>query len=102
MLCRQSGGTAGLGAMCLGAEALVPPVYSRIIEGFRRRGVDRRRLEFFAIHVECDDDHAATMYEILVRQTEKSPSCKITALNAGDIALGARLRFFDALTKRVQ
>jgi thiaminase len=102
MLCRQPRGTAGLGAMCLGAEGLVPAVYARIVEGFRRRGVDRGRLEFFSIHIECDDDHAATMYEILARQAEKSPSCRITALNAGDMAVSARLRFFDALTKRVQ
>jgi pyrroloquinoline-quinone synthase len=102
MLCRQPLGTAGLGAMCLGAEGLVPPVYARIIEGFRHRDVDPRRLEFFAIHIECDDDHAATMYEILERQTKKSPSCRITALNAGDIAVNARLRFFDALMKRAQ
>jgi len=102
MLCRQSRGTAGLGALCLGAEGLVPAVYGRIIEGFLSHGVESSRLEFFAIHIECDDDHAATMYEILARQTEESPSCRITALNAGDIAVSARLRFFDALVKRVQ
>jgi pyrroloquinoline-quinone synthase len=102
MLCRQPRGTAGLGAMCLGAESLVPAVYARIVEGFRCRGVDPRRLEFFSIHIECDDGHAATMYEVLVRQTEESPSCQITALNAGDIAISARLRFFDALLKKVQ
>lgn len=102
MLCQQPLGTAGLGAMCLGAEGLVPAMYSRIIEGFRRHGVDLKRLEFFTIHIECDDDHAATMYDILARQAEESPSRKITALNAGDIAVNARLRFFDALMKRVQ
>jgi pyrroloquinoline-quinone synthase len=102
MLCRQPRGTAGLGAMCLGAEGLVPAMYARIIEGFRRRDIDLKRLEFFSIHIECDDDHAAAMHEILARQTEKSSSCLITALNAGDVAVGARLRFFDALMKKVQ
>lgn len=102
MLCRQPRGTAGLGAMCLGAEGLVPAMYARIMEGFRHCGVDDKRLAFFAIHIECDDDHAATMYEILARQTEDSPSARITALNAGDIAVNARLRFFDALTGRAQ
>jgi len=100
MLCRQPRGTAGLGAMCLGAEGLVPAMYARIVEGFRHHDVDLRRLEFFSIHIECDDDHAATMYDILLRQAEQSPSCKITALNAGDIAVRARLRFFDALMER--
>lgn len=102
MLCRQPGGTAGLGAMCLGAEALVPAIYARIIEGFRHHGVEHRRLEFFTIHIECDDGHAATMHEILARQTEMTPSCRIAALTAGDIAVNARMRFFDALMKKVQ
>jgi pyrroloquinoline-quinone synthase len=102
MLCRQPRGTTGLGAMCLGAEGLVPALYARIVEGFLRRGVTARRLEFFAIHIECDDEHATTMYEILARQLEESPSHRIAALNAGEIAVGARLRFFDALMKPVQ
>jgi pyrroloquinoline-quinone synthase len=102
MLCRQPRGTAGLGAMCLGAEALVPPLYARILEGFRHCGVDSRRLDFFSIHIDCDDDHAATMHAILARQTEAMPSCKIAALNAGEIAIGARIRFFDALMNGVQ
>jgi pyrroloquinoline-quinone synthase len=101
MLCRQPMGTAGLGAMCLGAEGLVPAMYSRIVLGFRHHDVDLRRLEFFTIHIECDDGHAATMNEILVKQAEECPSSLIAALNAGDIAVGARLRFFDALMKKV-
>jgi pyrroloquinoline-quinone synthase len=100
MLCRQPRGIAGLGAMCLGAEGLVPAMYARIIEGFEHHDIDRRRLEFFTLHIECDDDHAATMYDILVREAGRSPSCTITALNAGDVAVGARLRFFDALMER--
>jgi hypothetical protein len=40
------------------------------------------------------------MHEMLARQAEASPSRRITALNAGDIAVSARLRFFDALMTR--
>jgi pyrroloquinoline quinone (PQQ) biosynthesis protein C len=97
MLCRQPHGTAGLGAMCLGAEALVPLVYARLLDGFRHCGIGKERLEFFTLHIECDDDHAATMQQILVKQAERMPSCRIVALNAGEIAVSARLRFFDAL-----
>ena len=102
MLCRQPRGIAGLGAMCLGAEALVPSVYTRIVDGFRHCGVDSRRLEFFTLHIECDDDHAETMQEILARRTESSPSDGVAALNAGEIAVSARHRFFDALMNGVQ
>jgi pyrroloquinoline-quinone synthase len=97
MLCRQPGGVAGLGALCLGAEALVPAVYARIVQGFRRHGVPPERLEFFYIHISCDDDHAATMVEILDGYCAGSPLHKLSAITAGDIAVGARMRLFDAL-----
>jgi pyrroloquinoline quinone (PQQ) biosynthesis protein C len=102
MLCRQPGGLVGLGALCLGAEAVVPTMYARIIDGFRGCGVDMDRLQFFAMHVECDDDHAQTMYEIIARRISSSHSSRISALNAGEIAIKARLRFFDALVKETR
>lgn len=100
MLCRQPRGIAGLGAMCLGAEGLVPAMYARIVQGFRSHNIYIGRLEFFSIHIECDDDHAAKMHEMLVKQTETARSNRITALNAGEIAVSARLRFFDASMER--
>lgn len=97
MLCRQPGGLAGLGALCLGAEAVVPAMYERLIEGFRNCGVSAHRLEFFRIHIDCDDGHAETMFELITRRTRNSTSSLIGALQAGEIALNARLRFFDAI-----
>ena len=102
MLCRQPGGIAGLGALCLGAEAIVPTTYARIMQGFRRHGVPDESLEFFAIHVHCDDDHARTMYSIIDRLVEQSSSHYTTMINAGEIAINARLRFFDALLRTAQ
>jgi hypothetical protein len=102
MLCRQPRGVAGLGAMCLGAEALVPAVYARIVEGFHQRGIDSRRLGFFLLHIECDDDHAATMSDILARKADTCPADGVAAINAGEIAVLARLRFFDAVMRGVQ
>jgi len=101
MLCRQPGGLAGLGALCLGGEAVVPALYTRIIDGFRSCGVGVERLRFFAIHVECDDGHADTMYEIIARKIGHSESSGISTLNAGEIVVNARLRFFDALLKEL-
>lgn len=101
MLCRQPGGLAGLGALCLGAEALVPAMYSCIVEGFRQNGVDDSRLGFFLIHMACDDDHADTMYSMIEALAAASRSAHLRVLNAGEIAVNARLRFFDALLKEV-
>jgi pyrroloquinoline-quinone synthase len=97
MLCRQPGGLAGLGALCLGAEAIVPAMYARILEGFKHHAVPEQRLEFFAIHVQCDDGHADTMLAILKRMTAQLPARRATILAAAQTAIIARLSFFDAL-----
>jgi pyrroloquinoline quinone (PQQ) biosynthesis protein C len=102
MLCRQPGGIAGLGALCLGGEAIVPAIYARLIEGFLSCGVDIDQLQFFSIHVDCDDGHAETMYEIIARKTSNSISGRISAIQAGEIAINARLRFFDAISTEIQ
>jgi pyrroloquinoline-quinone synthase len=99
MLCRQPGGISGLGALCLGAEAIVPPVYACIIDGFRGCGVDIGKLAFFTIHVDCDDGHADTMFELMARSTANSIARRISAIQAGEIAINARLRVFDTISK---
>jgi pyrroloquinoline-quinone synthase len=99
MLCRQPGGLAGLGALCLGAEAIVPTVYSSIIDGFVSHGVRLERLRFFTIHVDCDDGHAETMRVIIDRKTRESRASGLAIVNAAEIAINARLRFFDALSR---
>jgi pyrroloquinoline quinone (PQQ) biosynthesis protein C len=97
MLCRQPGSVAGLGALCMAAEAVVPSFYARIVEGFISQGVDPSALEFFTIHIEEDDEHAATMYRILARKIAASSQNESVAVHAGELAIHARLRFLDAL-----
>ena len=96
MLCRQPGGVAGLGALCLGAEAVVPALYARILEGFAAHGVPASRLSFFHIHVACDDEHAQTMFDILAEGCAQ-PGVVETVAAAATTAVSARLRMFDAL-----
>jgi pyrroloquinoline-quinone synthase len=98
MLCRQPGGISGLGALCLGAEAVVPATYARIIDGFRGCGVDAAKLTFFTIHIDCDDGHADTMLEIMARTTANSVARQISAIQAGEIAINARLRVLDTIS----
>jgi pyrroloquinoline-quinone synthase len=96
-LCRQPGGAAGLGALCLGAEAVVADMYSDLVQGFIGCGIESSRLGFFHLHIECDDDHAATMRDIITTMVEQDPTQRLIVLNAGQVALQARLRFFDGL-----
>jgi len=97
MLCRAPGGASGLGALCLGAEAIVPAMYRRIIAGFSHHGVPVARLAFFQVHVECDDDHAGTMFDILADACARSPVQREAVVAAAAAAISARMRMLDSV-----
>lgn len=96
--CRSTNPMVGLGAICLGAEAIVPHVYSTVIEGFEGIAEPRRHLEFFVIHVGCDDDHAITMRNIIARRLQAEPRSRIDLEYGAAKAIAARIAFFRALS----
>jgi pyrroloquinoline quinone (PQQ) biosynthesis protein C len=91
----------GLGALCLGAEAIVPEVYAAIVNGFRAVGEPHEHLHFFTLHIECDDDHARTMRDIILRELEREPRARLDLEYGAACAIGARVAFFDALAEEV-
>lgn len=93
--CRHPNAAFGLGAICLGAEALVPHIYSDLISGFTACGVAPEHIEFFRIHVECDDGHAQTIRDIMLSLAEGEGSQIDIMLTAGQALVDARWRFFD-------
>ena len=90
----------GLGALCLGAEAIVPHLYSTIVSGFESIGEPRANLSFFAIHIEGDDEHAVTMRRIILREIERDPASRVDLDYGAARAIAARISFFRALTER--
>ncbi len=100
--CKQRNPAYGLGALCLGAEAIVAPLYSDIIEGFLANGVKREQLKFFEIHVECDDDHAETMRQILLRIQSERPQDAALILEGAQAMIDARLEFFNGVLDGAQ
>jgi pyrroloquinoline-quinone synthase len=97
--CRNPNAAVGLGALCLGAEAIVPHVYSQVVRGFEARGETRDTLEFFHLHIGCDDEHAETMKAIIEREMTSSEQ-KLTLRCSAARAIAARVRFFRGLTKQ--
>jgi pyrroloquinoline-quinone synthase len=95
--CRDPNPARGLGALCLGAEALVPHVYADILAGFKAVGVDATDTAFFQIHVECDDGHAETMRDIMVLTAQDDPSQLDIMISSGRHLVEARSRFFSGL-----
>jgi len=100
--CKQQDAAYGLGALCLGAEAIVPALYSDIIAGFNANGIDDERLEFFRIHVECDDGHADTMRAILARLQQDDPQRGERILEGAQAMIDARLNFFNGILEGAQ
>ncbi|GAB2893772.1 TenA family transcriptional regulator [Microbulbifer echini] len=95
--CRDLRASSGLGALCLGAEALVPDLYSDIVAGFRACGVADEQLTFFLLHIECDDGHAETIRDIMVEIGSKDASQLDVMLGAGRRLVQARQQFFDSI-----
>ncbi|KPC33435.1 Uncharacterized protein ABJ99_2294 [Pseudomonas syringae pv. cilantro] len=95
--CKQPNGVYGLSALCLGAEAIVPHLYSDIVSGFAGQGVAAEKLRFFTVHIECDDGHADTLLAILSRLVIEKPSRFEIVRHAAFMMIKARLEFLDKL-----
>jgi pyrroloquinoline quinone (PQQ) biosynthesis protein C len=98
--CKDPNPASGLGALCLGAEALVPEVYASIVAGFRAHQVPDKEIAFFLIHIECDDGHAETIRDIMIDIAEKDAQQLNRMLAAGQALVDARLRFFDDILQQ--
>lgn len=88
----------GLGALCLGAEAIVPHVYRQIMHGLLCAGFPEEHLQFFPLHITGDDEHALTMKRIIDREIAANPAARGTLLEAARESIGMRAALFTAIT----
>ena len=95
--CRNANPVVGMGALCLGAEAIVPHVYSQVVKGFRAVGENEENLEFFRLHIECDDDHAFTMLEMIESELRADGKQLLPLRMAARGTIEARCAFFSAI-----
>lgn len=96
--CRDRRYARGLGALCLGAEAIVPCMYADLISGFKACGFGAKDIEFFQIHVECDDAHAETLHKIMLDTARNDPHALGLMFGAGDALVDARIEFFARIS----
>jgi pyrroloquinoline-quinone synthase len=95
--CRHPDPAVGLGALCLGAEGLVPHFYSDLIKGFAAHGIAAHTLRFFQLHIACDDEHAQTLARMMLARVEKHSSSLARIVNAGEALVNARCAFLDGI-----
>ncbi len=95
--CRDENPALGTGALCLGAEALVPALYTDIVKGFVHCGVNEDQLAFFTLHITVDDDHATTLGAIMQSIAKEKPEEIANMIAAGNDLVDARLAFFTSV-----
>jgi pyrroloquinoline-quinone synthase len=93
--CRRPDPLDGLAAMCLGAEAIVPFIYSPIIAAMNHLDLPFEASHFFELHVAEDEDHAAAMLAILLRLIGNDPVKVARAREVAADMVGCRLQFLD-------
>jgi pyrroloquinoline-quinone synthase len=95
--CRHPDPAVGLGALCLGAEGLVPFFYSDLMKGFASLGIDAHTVRFFQLHIACDDEHAQTLARMMLARVEEQSSSLERIVRAGEALVNARCAFLDGI-----
>jgi quercetin dioxygenase-like cupin family protein/pyrroloquinoline quinone (PQQ) biosynthesis protein C len=93
---RNASPLAASAFLSFGTEAIVPRLYEIFCEGLGKAGIPGKDLEFFHIHMACDDGHARTLAE-LVASYNTEPGWFDQAKAGIQRALDLRLCFFEEL-----
>lgn len=94
--CMNKPALEGSAFLSLGTEAIVARLYSVFLKGMNKVEIDKEHLHFFELHVECDDEHAETLEEIVLSFASE-PNFKERCLDGLNTALDLRNQFFDDL-----
>jgi len=87
--------------LAVGTEGIVPRMYEIMRTGLRRAGIPDAELEFFAIHIACDDDHALTLEQLMLSYAHR-PGWFAACAAAVTRALDLRTAFFGQLFDTLQ
>lgn len=88
--------TYGCAFLALGTEGIVARLYAILVDGMQNVGIPDDALGFFKLHIHCDDDHAATLVEMMCASRGRPDWLTVCQRGIQD-ALSARADFFDAL-----
>jgi len=94
--CKENDDLYGAAFLSLGTEGIVSRLYKIFVQAFLKLGIPDQDLHFFHLHIECDDDHALSL-ENIVNSFKDRPDWFDTSLKALHHALSLRDQFFTAL-----
>jgi mannose-6-phosphate isomerase-like protein (cupin superfamily)/pyrroloquinoline quinone (PQQ) biosynthesis protein C len=87
--------------LAVGTEGIVSRMYEIMRTGLRRAGIPDDELEFFDIHIACDDDHALTLENLMLSYADR-PGWFAACAAAVTRALDLRTTFFGHLFDTLQ
>ncbi len=87
--------------LAIGTEGIVPRVYEIMRSGLRQAGIPDNELEFFDIHIACDDAHAVTLEHMMISYADR-PGWFEACAGALQRALDLRTEFFDRMFDALQ
>ncbi len=90
----------GLGAVGPGHEWAIPTMFTYLVEGLRKVGVEEKPLEYFTLHISQDIEHGRLLRLALARFAE-SPENQEQIREGARASLDARARFWDGLHRLV-
>lgn len=82
--------------LSFGTEGIVPELYRIFTKGLLAAGLSEEALQFFMIHLECDDDHAQTLQDMALFYLD-APDWYEVCERAMVQALDIRDRFFSSV-----
>lgn len=97
----NSKSSESISALAFATEGIVPTLYSKFIKGLSAIGISKKELEFFHIHVDCDDDHAETLKQIALSQSNEK-NWLDDALASVRKCLDIRNDFFDHIYESIR
>jgi pyrroloquinoline quinone (PQQ) biosynthesis protein C/mannose-6-phosphate isomerase-like protein (cupin superfamily) len=99
--CMKASPLAASAFLSLGTEGIVAKMYAIFVEGMHKAGIADSELEFFHLHMECDDEHALTLEAMMLAYADQ-PEWFSSCVQAMDWALTLRGRFFENLYEGLQ
>ena len=92
---------AGAAFLSLGTEGIVSRMYGIMRRGLIQAGVPAAELEFFDIHIACDDEHAVTLENLMLSYADQ-PGWFDACAGALKRSLDLRMEFFESLFDDLQ
>jgi pyrroloquinoline quinone (PQQ) biosynthesis protein C/mannose-6-phosphate isomerase-like protein (cupin superfamily) len=99
----RSDSVAGAAFLSLGTEGIVARMYKIMRFGLRQAGIPDAELEFFDIHIACDDAHAVTLESIMASYAGVPgwfDTCVAAASRALDLRAELFANIYEALQRR--